>query len=69
VLHHHDEVVDVNLLIVFVDHPVPEIRVGDHRVPVKLLTMASARPKFTNLKKDQAGGVSYEKGKDPGLHR
>ena len=28
VLHHHVEVVDVNLLIVFVDHPVLEIGVG-----------------------------------------
>ena len=28
VLHHHEQVIDVDLWIVFVDHPVPEIRVG-----------------------------------------
>jgi hypothetical protein len=28
VLHHHEQVIDVDLLIVFVHHPIPEIRVG-----------------------------------------
>jgi hypothetical protein len=28
VLHHHEQVIDVDLWIVFVDHPVPEIGVG-----------------------------------------
>jgi hypothetical protein len=28
VLHHHEQVIDVNLLIVLVHHPVPEIGVG-----------------------------------------
>ena len=28
VLHHHEQVIDVDLRIVFVDHPVPEIRIG-----------------------------------------